>query len=417
MFRLAPSLLAGLTAVWLAAAPAEPAEWYAGPRPGPGGYGTQASPWDLESALAGRRLVAPGDTLWVLAGTYRYIDRVVGRVGFPVELAGRKDRPIVIRALPGARATIDGGLHIRGPANWLVIAELEIIVSENFSMPRRVEQPGSHPLSYARPWGGLNAYVGQGCKYVNLVIHDNAQGVSFWTGATDSELYGCLIYDNGWEAPDRGHGHAIYTQNEKGVKTIADCLITGGYGFSLHAYGSSKAFVDHYLVEGNIVYRAGQFLIGGGRPSRDIRVIDNLLYATSMRLGYSAPHNEDCELRGNVLVDSPLRIDNFRRLVNKDNLVLDAHSPRPDEPARVVLRPNRYDPLRAHVAIFNWHKQCAVEVRPDGFLKPGQAYRLLNPRDFYGPPVLAGTYDGAPIRVPVEGEFAAFVLMVASPAK
>jgi hypothetical protein len=409
--------MAGSVAVLLGVAPAVAAEWYAGPRPGPGGYGTRTDPWDLESTLAGRRLVAPGDTLWVLPGTYRYIDRTVGAVGFPVELAGRKDRPIVVRALPGARATIDGGLNIRGPASWLTIADLEIVVSENFSMPRRVDEPGSHPISYARPWGGLNAYVGQGCKYVNLVIHDNAQGVSFWHGATDSELYGCLIYDNGWDAPDRGHGHAIYTQNEKGLKTIVDCIITGGHSFSLHAYGSAHAYVDHYLVQGNIIYRAGQFLIGGGRPSRDIRVLDNLLYDSNMRLGYSAPQNEDCELRGNVLVNSPLRIENFRRFVNQDNLVLDAQASRPDEPARVILRPNRYDPLRANLAIFNWTKQCTAEVHLEPFLKPGQTFRLLDPRNFYGRPVFQSVYDGTPIRVPVQGEFAAFVLIADAPGK
>ncbi len=157
-------------------------------------------------------------------------------------------------------------------------------------MPRRIAEGGSSPASYGRPWGGLNVYSGRGCKYIHLVIHDNAQGISFWSGATDNEIYGCIIYDNGWEAPDRGHGHAIYTQNEKGLKTIADCIMTGGYGFSLHAYGSPRAFVDHYLAVGNIVYRSGPFLIGGDRPSRDIRVFDNFLYRASMQIGYSAAY-------------------------------------------------------------------------------------------------------------------------------
>ena len=42
--------------------------------------------------------------------------------------------------------------------------------------------------------------------------------------------------------------------------------MTGGFGYSMHAYGSSRAYVDNYVAEGNIVYDAGQFLIGGGRP-------------------------------------------------------------------------------------------------------------------------------------------------------
>ena len=88
---------------------------------------------------------------------------------------------------------------------------------------------------------------------------------------------------------DRGHGHAIYTQNEDGTKTVTDCIMTGGYGYTMHAYGSKRAYVDNYLIEGNIAYKANMFLIGGGRPSHDIRVLENYLYGVSMQIGYSAP--------------------------------------------------------------------------------------------------------------------------------
>jgi len=264
--------------------------------------------------------------------------------------------------------------------------------------------------SVNRPWGGLNVNCGAGCKYINLVIHDNCQGVSFWSGATDSELYGCLIYDNGWAGTDRGHGHAIYTQNRTGVKTIADCIMTGGYGYTLHAYGSSRADVDNYQVEGNICYNAGEFLIGGGKPSHNIRVLDNTLYGVNMRLGYNAPYNEDCELRHNRIVNGRLTINEYRKVVNEGNLVVGKEDARPPG-TRVILRPNRYDPRRAHLALFNWDRQPAVAVDLSSWLKRGQRYRLLDPRDFYGKPVHAGTSNGRPIQVPMEGEFAAFVLM------
>jgi hypothetical protein len=53
----------------------------------------------------------------------------------------------------------------------------------------------------------------------------------------------------------------------------------------------------------------------------------------------------------------------------------------------------------------------ALDLAPRTFLKNGDAYRLMNPRDFFGKPILTGTYDGKPIRVPVSGEFAAFMLL------
>ncbi|MHC4177571.1 MAG: right-handed parallel beta-helix repeat-containing protein [Planctomycetota bacterium] len=404
-----------IAAVLLLAAitiPANAAEWYAAPGGKPDAQGTRDAPWDLDSALSGQQEIAPGDTLWLLAGTYKYPDRKLGSPGYVVRMAGEKDKPITVRGVPDRRVTIDGGLSVQRPSTWLRIRDLEILVSENLSMSRTLDEPGSHPKSYNRPWGGLHIHSGTGCKYINLVIHDNAQGISWWKGSTDSEVHGCIIYDNGWKAPDRGHGHAIYTQNQDGTKTISDCIMTGGFGYTMHAYGSSRAYVDNYLVEGNICYDAGPFLIGGGRPSRNIRAEENYLYNVSMRVGYSAPHNEDCQIRHNVILGGGMQINNYKRVVKEGNLVLDKNDPRPkDADARVVLRPNRYDPNRAHVAVFNWAKTLTVGMQPGRFLEPGDKYRLMDPRDFFGKPVVAGTFDGKPIRVPLPGEFAAFVLL------
>lgn len=393
------------------------AQWYAAPAGKPDAQGTQDAPWDLESALSGRQKVAPGDTLWLLAGTYRHPNRKLGSAGYVVRLAGEKDRPIEVRALGGARATIDGGLSAQQPSTWLRIRDLEILVSENLSMSRTLNEPGSHPASYKRPWGGLHVHAGQGCKFINLVIHDNAQGISWWKGSTDSEVYGCIIYDNGWKAPDRGHGHAVYTQNQDGTKTIADCIMTGGFGYTMHAYGSSRAYVDNYVVEGNICYDGGHFLIGGGRPSRNICAAENCLYNVSMQIGYAAPHNEDCEIRDNLILGGQLQINKYKKVVKRGNLVVGKNDPRPKGlEARIVLRPNRYDPHRANLAVFNWAKKPAVDLLPKSFLQPGDKYRLMNSRDFFGEPVVAGTFDGKAIRVPVAGEFAAFVLLK-GPAK
>lgn len=396
--------------LFLSAAEFRAAEWHVAPNGKPDAAGTTDSPWDLETALSGKHKVAPGDTIWLAAGTYRHPDRKLGSPGYVVRLAGQKDKPIHVRAARGARATLDGGLTVQQPSTFLWIWDLEVLVSENFTMPREVHEPGSHPQSYNRPWGGLNVQAGEGCKYINLVIHDNAQGVSFWSGASDSELHGCVIYDNGWKAPDRGHGHAIYTQNQSGVKTISDCIMTGGFSYTMHAYGSSRAYVDNYLIQGNFAYQGGTFLVGGGRPSRGIRVLDNLLYQVNMQLGYDAPTNEDCEVRGNLIVDGGLSINKFQKVVKEDNLVLGRSDPRP-QGVRVVLRPNRYDPDRANLAVFNWAKEPAVDVPAGGFLNRGDKYRLMDPRDLYGKPVAAGPFDGRPIRVGTPKEFCAMVLL------
>jgi hypothetical protein len=401
-FRLSWAI--SVLACLLASSAAGAAEWHVAPQGKPDGAGTRGSPWDLESALLGKHPIEPGDTILLASGTYRRRPREQ----FEVKLAGAEGKPIHVRPAPGSRARIDGGLAVLEPSAHLRVWGLEIFVSE--PQPQRPVGPGSHPRDFTRPWGGLNIHGGKHCKYINLVIHDCRQGVSFWSGARDCELYGCVIYDNGWPATDRGHGHAIYTQNDEGTKTIADCIMTGGHGYTLHAYGSSRASVNNYLVRGNICYNTGTFLIGGGKPSRGIRVLDNVLYRVSMQVGYSAPYNEDCEVRGNRIVDGNLAINKYRKVVNEGNAIF-PKGKHPDEQALTIVRPSKYEPGRGHLVVLNWQKKATVGVDLGGMLKRGDKFRLMDPRKLWGTPVLTGTYDGKVVRVPMAGEFAAFVVL------
>lgn len=411
MIRICLQVLLLTAALLPAARSGEGGQWYVGPGGQADNAGTQEAPWDIASALAGGHPVQPGDTVFLLPGTYRRRPDEQ----FAVRLTGTPNQPIHVRPVAGQRVSIDGGLAIHDPSTYVWIWDLEILVSEPDTSKEKPVTAGSHPEDFRRPWGGLNVFGGSGCKYINLVIHDCRQGVSFWSGAKDSELHGCIIYDNGWTGTDRGHGHAVYTQNQDGVKTISDCIMTRGRSYTMHAYGSSRAYVDNYLIEGNVAYDGGTFLVGGGRPSRNIRVLDNYLYNVNMQIGYSAPHNENCEIRNNVIVGGGLSINNYRQVVQEGNVVIGSGQPRPtDAPARVVVRPSRYDPQRAHVIVFNWTKSGEVEVRPDGFLKAGNTFRLLDPCNVYGQPVLEGQYSAGPLRVPVLGEFATWVLLKSS---
>ena len=187
--------------------------------------------------------------------------------------------------------------------------------------------------------------------------------------------------------------------------------MTGGHGYTLHAYGSARADVDNYLVAGNIAYAANTFLIGGGKPSRHIRVHDNVLHGVAMQLGYAAPRNEDCEVRDNVIVDAGLRINKFETGRPARGTW---SSPRATRGRRGRVRscgPTSMIPGGPTWPCSTGRRRPEVEVDAGEFLKAGEAYRLLDPRDVFGEPVRAGTADGRPIRVPVAGEFAAFVLI------
>jgi len=426
MFRL----ICAVMCLALAAISASAAEYYVAPNGTPRGTGTNDSPWDLASTLAGQRPVKPGDIVWLRGGVYANFAGDDQKLQpFVVKLAGTPEKPIIVRACKGERATIDGGLNVVAPANYLWLWDLEVAPAPDREVIRETKVAGSHPADLG-PGGGVTISSGKGCKYINLVVQNNSGGgFGFWTPAQDSEIYGCIVVNNGWKGPDRNHGHCIYTQNKDGTKTIANCILTTRWGdgqYTMHAYGSSRADCDNFVIEDNIAYAKGPFLVGSGKPSHNIIVRRNYLYKVPMQIGYGAA-NEDCEIRGNVFFGGGLSIRKYKKAVVEDNLFVGA-SPNyqqveelqeknnsvlktpPAEP-KVVLLPNKYDSDRAHLAIFNWSRAEVVLVKVAPFLKPGEAFRLMHPEDFYGKPVLTGRCQGDTITLPMKDEFAVFVLL------
>jgi hypothetical protein len=185
------------------------------------------------------------------------------------------------------------------------------------------------------------------------------------------------------------------------------CRYDGTY--TLHAYGSERAYVNNYLVEENIFYNKGPFLIGGGRPSHNISVFGNYLYNVDMRIGYTAPYNENCRVRDNIIVHGRLDIKRYNKIIRQGNVIINKEE-RPKEIKTVLLK-NRFDPDRAHLIVYNWDRADVLQVTTKSFLRNGDFYRVMDPQDFFANPVTKGRCSSDTIRIPVKNEFGVFVLL------
>jgi len=373
----------------------------------PQGDGSEGSPWDLATALAQPSAVAPGDTIWLHDGTYEG--------SFVGDLDGAEGDPIVVRSAPGEWARIDGAT----------------------STETTFEFGGSHAwywgfeITNTEPdrWGGRPEGVrvlGPELKLINLVIHDLGNN-GFWNPAENLEVYGCLIYHNGYDDTDRGHGHGVYTQNSTGTKVFEDNVIFGGYSFGIHAYTEGGS-IQGFDVIGNTWFNAGVIssvsghkddcLIGGLQPAARIDLRENLSWASSptartVQLGYSVP-NEDVSLADNTFVGETNFSEPWTTITMTGNTFYSsvvgvdtasypnntylAEAPTTDW---IFVRPNRYEERRAHITAYDWDGDETVAADLSEVLSPGDSYELRNAQAYFEAPVATGTYDGSPIAIPM----------------
>ncbi len=374
----------------------------------PGGDGSAAAPWDLATALDHPAGLAAGDTLLLHGGTY------VG--SFTSGLDGDDGAPIVVRSAPGEWAVIDGvgsterTLTLQG--SWTIYRDFEVTNSET-------DRWGERPEFFVS---------GAHLKLIHLVLHDLGN-MGFWSSAVDLEVYGCFIYHNGYDDSSRGHGHAIYSQNETGTKLFEDNILFGGYSFGVHVY-TEGGTIQGYDFIGNVWFHAGvnstvsghkdDCLVGGLQPAGRILLRENMSWASSpttrsTRLGYSVA-NDDAVLQDNYFVGDVNIAQPWTSLTMTGNTfyaslqgVDPADHPTntylSDAPtgARVFVRPSRHQEGRANVVIYNWDNADSVDVDLSAVLQPGNEFSLLDGQNVLGGAVLTGIYDGNPVTVDMTG--------------
>lgn len=406
------------------------------------------SPWDLQTALNQPSVVNPGDTIWLRGGTHSISNRPTK---FISQLSGADGQPITVRQYPGERATVDGNI-MQTSGGWVNYWGFEIMNSQQFGLtnfPTRLSpQPGPFPTTWYINYNGriLDFTVSgfdlraPNCKLINLIVHDNiGGGIGIDIAAGNTETYGCLSYFNGWQGLDRAHGHGLYGQNaDPAQKSVTDCIVFNNFALGMQATGAGPTpIADNFDIEGNAFFLNGalaashqaNLLVGPFQGVAKNPVIrTNFIYDTQgtgsdFNLGNSAgalvqgnyfqtsvmlSTNINLIMEGNTFVSGILRVDPCTYPNNSYLINLPTSN-------FIAIRPNKYEPGRANIIVYNWENLNSVSVDASGFLPIGTAFEVRNAQDFFGSPVLTGTYDGTPLDIPLTGLSVAQPIGIAPP--
>lgn len=253
------------------------------------GYGTITNPLSLSDACD--YIIEPGDTVYLRGGTYNG--------DFVISISGTAENPITFEPYQAEQVVIDGQLDIEG--DYIIInGKYQLTVMDSNTDSRY------HPSDDYPTWMTDGIEVnGTGVQVRNCIIHDmRGNATALWGNSVTQTLYGCVIYNNGYDDTTRGHGHGVYSNGANSNKTIKHNVMINGFELGLKVYTTSTN-IDNHVVVGNTFANAGVFGSGPdhkwwnmlvGSIDKDIvanneTVQDNCTYHTNVNvsnyLGYS----------------------------------------------------------------------------------------------------------------------------------
>jgi hypothetical protein len=256
------------------------------------------------------------------------------------------------------------------------------------------DDPSSRVLSdsvlYNNAEGGLQAYGSANSYLSNLTLRGV---IAFWNGQFSPNHD-----DDGGFAQNVliGNNGPAGTPNQTRNITVENCY-------------------SYYPVDKGSSFRLGH----GGSPIRDLQFRDNwLIGGTPIDFSAGAPPEGNVEIVRNSLYGTYLnhtatpKYDDFCSVFPGNSCW---HAASAEAPGRnyVYVRPNRWEPGRFHVVVLNFLREPSVAVDLSGTgMRKGDAFEIFDLQNPFGcaggaqtcdspVPVAAGTFDGAPVRLPL----------------
>ena len=270
---------------------------------------------------------------------------------------------------------------------------------------RHTEQTGSNPSDL--PISKSLTVNGSHTTVKRCQIHDLATVGSFSpAGAIWDDNH---IYHIGWDAPDRGHGHALYIQNSGARAYVRRNIFNGCYGFGEHGY-TQEGHIDYITTEDNTSYGASSpinrssnnYLVGGYTVAVSPEFRRNLSYgANGINVGYDAGAT-DVVLTDNIAPDG-ITLVNCTFAEQSGNVTT-------VDVLTVKVVQTSYGAI---VTIYNPAELDTVNVNVSAVLPANAAYRLRNSQDYYGDVVTGNVAGDGTITVDMRAVSHSVVAIVA----
>lgn len=317
------------------------------------GTGTIDNPFDLATAL-NSYLIEPGDTIYLRAGTYAG--------DFSCSLQGNAGNPITIRPYQNEIVKMDGNFTFSA-GGYITVRDLEFLYS-GWTTRDEADVAGQNALNR------VTASV-PGVKFINNIIHDMRLGIYSGIEGLGVELYGNVIYYNGYSGATRGHGHSLYLNNNVATsKIIKHNIMFSSFAYGIHMYAESVGYLTDFEVVENTIFESG-ILATGSTPRAnillggyDITANDSVLTrnyafhsgaANQNQLGYNPGSANNIVMDGNYLPDGLSKI-------NATNITETGNYYGTEIGNQIFLHLNAYNANRANLTIYNEAEANTVSV-------------------------------------------------------